>query len=198
MTEYGITETDEITVEAVGNLFNNSPLSNMTKYSNLADGTIGLAYSGSQWKGLGTVGEDVKDIYVASIVDGVVITSAAEWLINSNSSERTIYLPDSITEIKNGAFVQSSNKKIVFGVDFVKIGSHFSQSAKNMLLDFRKCKNIVTLGGNYFNGSATTTNNAMVLVRDEQYDLYATATNWTAVIHIFIKESDWIAQGGSV
>lgn len=191
MTEYGITETDEITVDCVAELFNTSPMSNMTKYSDVANGTIGLIYSGNQWTGIGTATDTT--ITVASIVSGTVISSISQTALKQNADTLTINLPDSITSI--WGFEQSGNKTIIFGAKVSNIQTYCFYGSSNMVLDFRKATKVPAAA----NIQAVGIANGIVIVPDNLYDEWIIATNWSAYASIIIRATDYEAQqGGSV
>lgn len=194
LTELGVSETDEITVQAVGNLFNSSALSNMTKWDNLSDGTIGVVYSGNSLTGtIKNVATDVTEIYVASIVNGIVITTANDGI--GEIVDRKVILPDSITFTESYCFPYTKNSTIVYGANFNSLGlENFRKSTDGVVLDFSKVQQIPTCGK-----WASTTSIKKVIVPDRFYDEWIIATNWTKWGSRTVRVSEHEAQqGGAV
>lgn len=189
MQDYGIAETDEIGIVAKGDLFNDSPMAT-ARWSDLELGTIGLSYDNIYLTWISNT-VTASDIYVASIVNGIVITKVkAGAQLGSN---KTIYLPNSMTEIEWVVGVSTdANLTIVFGTDISTIGTAFLLKATGTnILDLRKARKLPSLSINC--------NFTKAIVPDEMYDTAIVATNWSAHASKIIKGSIWEAQqGGTV
>ena len=187
MTEYGISETDEIEVEAVGNLFNTSPKSNPTKWSDLMEGTIGLTYNGGNWTGLGTA--TAKDIYIASIVNGTTITSISTNTMQSTEGY-TVHLPDTMTSASYSCFNYSKDLTIVFGTSMATWRPTI-KSSQNVLFDCRRATKVFSV-----EVDLTTSALTAVVVPDDLYDEWITTTNWVKQASKIVRATDYEKQQG--
>ena len=197
MQDLGITETDEIGIVAVGDMFNNSPIAT-ARWSDLELGTIGLTYNGNRWTiGLGNVDASIADIYVASVVNGIVITVVSSGVMANDTTKRKVYLANSIRFIDYNFCRRAGNKTVVLGADVNEIATGcFVECSTGMVLDMRRVLQIPVLKGVIgASGSSTYT----IVVRDDMYDDIILETNWSNSANNFVKGSIWEAQqGGSV
>lgn len=194
MQDYGIFETDEVGIVAVGNLFNNSPMAT-ARWSDLELGTIGLSYSGNACTGLGTATD--TDIYVASIVNGIVITQFGSGRKLDGVANKTIHLPNSITTIGQTCFGSQGNFKVICGRGLRSLSNYSFAQATDYVLDLRNVEQIPVVNAEAFQG--LDTRYAKLVVRDEVYDAYIVATGWAGVARFIVKASIYEAQqGGAV
>lgn len=192
MQDYGITETDEIGIVAVGNLFNNSPMAT-ARWSDLELGTIGLLYNANKWTGIGTA--TGKDIVVAGLVNGIAITGTNGFTFNATSypqiNDCKITLPEGMTTIAEYCFENAKNLTIIVGKSFTSFGTNVFRSGTGITLDLRKAERVVTI--------KLVAPIEKAIVPDEDYDEYIVATNWSAIASKIIKGSIYEAQqGGTV
>lgn len=190
MQDYGITETDEIGIVAKSELFNNSPMAT-AMWSDLELGTIGLTYSGNAWTGYGTSTE--KDVYVASIVNGLVISTTGLWIMGEDNGNRVVRLPNSLKSLAFSACKNAKNLTVIFGTGIQNIASDFCRGANDsVLLDFSNVKQVPTL-------DSSSNTPVPSIIPDELWDEWCVTTNWVSWVPKFTKKSIWDAQhGGTV
>lgn len=201
MSTYNIGTSDAVTVVAKGSLFESSSQSNSVKYTDVANGTIGLVYALSSdgetmaWTGLGSCTE--TDITVASIADGKVVSTMSGALYD-NTTKMTVRLPDSITSVSGKAMYKAGNKTVVFGANLESIGATalWSGGFSTVILDFSRATKVPVLAGDQWpggNGEYFPT----TIVPDNLYDEWILATNWSKSASRIIRKSDHDAQQGA-
>lgn len=205
LNEMSITDTDIIGVVATSEFFNNSTMATIS-WDEQSAGTLGLVYGGVPysgqsffgWKGLGEVNK--SEIRIASEVDGktvvIVGTTTSSGPVTGNTDKMTIVLPDTITIIGNSAFINTSNKTIVFGANTSQIGTQalYMQYYYTNVLDFRNAKIVPSLTSGQWYGNNTSFA-PRIIVPDALYEEWRTATNWSALPDgKIIKASDYEAQ----
>lgn len=198
MQEYIVSGEEQLQVRCKNDtFFNESELSNATTWNFLVNGTPGLIYSNGSWVGLGTV--TAKEIYVASIVNGVIITHFNMFDAFKDTSmidaEMIVRLPDTIISCEGRAVsgYGLGHKTFIFGANIVELRTASFYQSHDCIFDWRKVNQVPRLI-TAFGGSKDNIH----IVRDEMYEDFITATIWAGMASSIIRESEWIAQGGTV
>jgi hypothetical protein len=91
-------------------------------------------------------------------------------------------------------FGWSENKTIIFGANLERIAYSAFSFSKKIVLDFRKAKKIPTRDSGVLMGAS----NYIIIVPDDAYDSWITATNWVGDASKIIRATEYEAQGGTV
>lgn len=199
MQEIGATETDEIGIVAVGDLFNNSPMATAIWDISLR-GTYGLLYAGNRCIGIDANAVIGDEIHIAGIANHTVITVVGNGVGNMGSasfgslSNKTVYFPNSITTIwaygNAPTFSNCENCNFIFGTSVIEILSASFRDMKNCVLDFSKADDIPVLGS--VNGVMGT---YKIFIKDSLFDKMIGDTNWSTKKSNIYKASMMNQQG---
>lgn len=204
LTEYMTVNGDE-TIQvrcAESEFFNESELSNVVDWVISRDGTAGLTYSGKALIGFGSVPEGTEIVYVASIVNDKTINQLGNQFVTPRlefMNNTTIILPDTITYADSYCAedtTQNKNVTLVVGAGFASIYANTWRGVRNFTLDLRKAQQIVALNTGALPSNASYVD--AIVVKDNEYDTYKTATNWSKFASKIIRATDYEAQGGAV
>ena len=185
------TETIDIKVQAVGANFNPSDYAVATwEYVNVA-GTAGLAYAigsngtTSYCKGIGNA--VVTDIEIASMYEGLPVSTIGYRSFRSCSSLTSVVIPDSVISILGEAFNSCVNlKSVVVGGSVETIADlAFNSSGKLKRVDFSKHTIVPTLGINVF---GSTNANLQIKVPASLIDEWKNASNWCDIASKIVTE----------
>jgi hypothetical protein len=189
MQEYIVTGEEQLQVKCKNDeFFNESDFSNAITWNFAISGTPGMTYNVSWVTGIGTA--TTTELYIASIVNGVVITKISTSAFNDLDGYK-IYCPDTITTLQGKALMRTKNTYIRFGEGLTTLEwACFDNMGSKMVFDFSRVKQIPTWTGGQASPKHT------YIVPDKFYDTWITSTNWTKLASYIIRISEWIAQGG--
>lgn len=126
--------------------------------------------------------------------EGILITALPSNFAQSSSSLKSIDLPMGLKSIGNGAFnsCRSVTKMIIPPSVELLVAGCFAGMYGVKYYDFRQHLFVPTLeNANAFQSRAS---DCIIVVPDGLYDEWILATNWTSLVSIIIKASEWEAQ----
>lgn len=125
--------------------------------------------------------------YVERVVLPDSITKIDVYAFNQAYYLKSIELPDNVTTIGDNAFYRVCITKFVASAKLESIGGTVFYDCYNLdVADFRKATKVPTLGSSNFNRGTPK-----IIVPDDLYDEWISATNWSSHTSKIVKASEY-------
>lgn len=130
-----------------------------------------------------------------SYTEEVILPDCCEKIVSypfyKYTNLKYVHLPEQLKEIPYYCFSECGLESITIPKNVAKIGTYAFFNCKQMkLYDFRSLEHVITLDNiNAFNGIPT---NCKIVVPDNLYDQWITATNWSSLASKIVKASEFV------